>query len=174
MSRFFCFVFSLFYCVACSRVEEDLINSQAVTDANLNSTAVVVSPFDAKPETASPLTMQVDMSGKFSRHSDGFDIEAAEFHGDLLKLVVGYGGGCENHQFMVWTDNSFSQSQPPVIKIFIAHDSNGDACEALIQRALWIDLLPIKTAFLKAESGQVSGVVSIEIENNGTSVQYRF
>ena len=118
--------------------------------------------------------MQVDVDGPFSRKSDSFDIEATELHGDLLKLVVAYGGGCESHRFVVWTDNSFSQSQPPVIKLFVAHDSNGDTCEALIQRALWIDLLPIKTAFLKANPDQTSGNVSIELENNGSSVQYRF
>lgn len=77
--------------------------------------------------------MHIDVSGQFSRK---FDIQATELHGNLLKLVLGYGGGCENHRFVLWTDNSFSQSQPPVIKLFVAHDSNGDACEALIQRAL--------------------------------------
>ncbi|MAI73949.1 MAG: hypothetical protein CMM01_24040 [Rhodopirellula sp.] len=118
--------------------------------------------------------MQVDVSGQCSRKSDSFDIEATELHGDLLKLVVAYGGGCETHRFVVWTDNSFSQSQPPLIKLFVAHDSNGDGCEALIQRALWIDLVPIKAAFLKANPGQGSGIVSIELENSGSSVQYKF
>jgi len=161
-------------CMGCSHDQDDRINSQAVTDANFDDAGVAVNAFDAGPETANPINMQVDGSGKFSRKSDAFDLEAAELHGDLLKLIVGYGGGCETHRFVVWTDNSFSQSQPPVIKLFVAHDSNGDRCEALIQRALWIDLLPIKTAFLKANPGQTSGLVSIDLENNGSSVQYQF
>ncbi|MCP4942465.1 MAG: hypothetical protein GY924_10875 [Planctomycetaceae bacterium] len=167
-------VILLLLCVACSHDDDDFLKSQAVTDTNFDNTVVAVNAFDAGPETANPLSMQVDVDGQFSRKSDSFDIEATELHGDLLKLVVAYGGGCETHRFVVWTDNSFSQSQPPVIKLFVAHDSNGDTCEALIQRALWIDLLPIKTAFLKANPDQTSGNVSIELENNGSSVQYRF
>jgi hypothetical protein len=167
-------VLLLLSCVACSRDEDDVLNSQAVTDTNIDNADVVINPFEVGPETAKPLNMQVDASGMFSRQSDSFDVEATELYGDLLKLVVAYGGGCETHRFVVWTDNSFSQSQPPVIKLFVAHDSNGDTCEALIQRALWIDLSPIKTAFLKANPDQTSGVVSIELENNGSSVQYRF
>ena len=167
-------VLMLLSCVACSRDEDDLTSSQAVTDTNFDNADAAVNALDAGAETAKPLNMQVDVSGQFSRKSDSFDVEAAELHGDLLKLVVAYGGGCETHRFVVWTDNSFSQSQPPVIKLFVAHDSNGDTCEALIQRALWIDLLPIKNAFLKANPVQSSGVVSIELENNGSSVPYSF
>ena len=154
-------VLLLLSCVACSRDEDDLTSSQTVTDTNFDNADVAVNALDAGPEAAKSLNMQVDVSGQFSRKSDSFDVEATELHGDLLKLVVAYGGGCETHRFVVWTDNSFSQSQPPVIKLFVAHDSNGDTCEALIQRALWIDLLPIKTAFLKANPDQTSGVVSI-------------
>jgi len=167
-------VLLLLPCGACSHDEDDSRSSQAVTNTDFDRADVAVSPFDAGPETAKPLSMQVDLSGQFSRKSDRFDVEATELHSDLLKLVVGYGGGCATHRFVVWTDNSFSQSQPPVIKLFVEHDSNGDTCEALIQRALWIDLFPIKTAFLTANPGQTSGIVSIELENNGLSVQYSF
>ena len=176
MSRLFRFtvLFLLFSCVACSRDEDALMKSKAVTDTDSDDADFAVNAFDAGPETAKPLSMQVDASGQFSRESDSFDIEAAELHGDLLKLVVGYGGGCETHRFKVWTDNSFKPSQPPVIKLYVAHDSNGDTCEALIQRAIWIDLLPIQTAFLDATPGQSNGIISIELENNGASVQYSF
>ena len=176
MLRLFSFALALLMlpCVACSRSEYDPTNSQSVSDADFDYADVAANAFDVGPETAKPLNLHVDVSGQFSRKSDSFDIEAAELHGDLLKLVVTYGGGCETHGFVVWTDNSFSQSQPPVIKLFVAHDSHGDTCEALIQRVLWIDLLPIKAAFLKANPGQTTGLVSIELENNGSSVQYKF
>ncbi len=67
-----------------------------------------------------------------------------------------------------------SQGQPPVVKLFIGHDSYGDPCEAEIQRHLWVDLLPIKTAFLKAHPGRDSGLVSIDLENREVSIQYTF
>lgn len=176
MSRFYGLIplLLLVLCVGCSHHEDDRTSSQTVTDTDFDFANVGVSPFDAGPETANPLNMQVDVSGKFSRAFDSFDIEATALHGDLLKLVVTYGGGCETHRFVVWTDNSFSQSQPPMIKLLVAHDSNGDTCEALIQRALWIDLLPIKTAFVKAYPDSTSGIVVVELENNGSSVQYKF
>ncbi|MDA7893552.1 hypothetical protein OAG82_04110 [Rubripirellula sp.] len=164
----------VFPCVACSRDEYDQMNAQAVTDANFDIGDVAVSPFDAGPATAKPLKLLVDVSGQFSRKSDRFDIETTELQGDLLKLVVAYGGGCETHGFVIWTDNSFSQGRPTAIKLFVAHDSHGDTCEALIQRALWIDLLPIKAAFLKANPSQVKGLIAIVLENNGSSVQYKF
>jgi hypothetical protein len=176
MTRLFGFALALLMlpCVACSRSEYDSTNSQSASDANFDYADVTVSPFDAGPETAKPLKLHVDVSGQFSRKSSSFDIETTELHGDLLKLVVNYGGGCETHEFVVWTDNSFSQGQPPAIKLFVAHDSHGDTCEALIQRALWIDLLPIKAAFLTASPGQTSGLISIDLENNGSNFQYKF
>ena len=176
MSRLFRFVLALLIlpCIACLHSDNDATNSKAVSDVSFDYDAVAINASDARPETAKPLKLQVDVSGQFSRKSDSFDIETTELHGDLLKLVVNYGGGCETHGFVVWTDNAFSQSQPPAIKLFVAHDSHGDTCEALMQRALWIDLLPIKAAFLKANPIRFMGLIAIVFDNNGSSVQYKF
>lgn len=176
MSRPFRFALALLMlpCIACSHSDNDATNSKAVSDVIFDCDGVAINALDDRPESAIPLKLQVDVSGQFSRTSDSFDIETTELHGDLLKLVVNYGGGCETHGFVVWTDNSSSQSQPPAIMLFIAHDSHGDTCEALIQRALWINLLPIKAAFLKANPSQVKGLFAIVLENNGSSVQYKF
>jgi len=170
MFRFFglALALSLLPCVACSRWEYDQMASQAVTDANYDSGAAT------RSGTENPLKLKVDPSGMFSRKSDSFDIESLSLQGDLLKLFVSYGGGCQPHTFDVWTDNSLSLDQPPVINLFISHNANGDPCEALIQRDLLIDLSPIKAAFLRANPGQASGVVSVMVDNNNATVQYEF
>ena len=173
MLRFFglALALSLLPCVACSRWEYDQMASQAVTDANYDSGGATRG---APMGTANPINLKVDTSGKFSRKSDSFDIESLSLQGDLLKLVVSYGGGCETHSFVAWTDNSLSLDQPPVINLFISHNANGDLCEALLQQDLLIDLSPIKAAFLKANPGQASGLVSVMVDNNNATVQYEF
>lgn len=173
MLRFFgvALALSLLSCLACSRWEYDQLASQAVTDANYDSGGATRG---ARMGAANPIKLKIDTSGMFSRKSDSFDIESLSLQGDLLKLVVSFGGGCQAHTFDVWTDNSLSLDQPPVIKLFISHDANGDRCEALLQQELLIDLSPIKAAFLKANPGQASGVVSVMVDNNGATVQYEF
>ena len=162
----------LLSCVACSRGQDDPRLSQSVSDANVDYDDATAIASVAGSDAENPLHLKVDSSGKFSRKSDSFDIDDLELKGDLLKLSVSYGGGCETHRFDVWTDNVLRQGQPPVVKLFISHDSYGDSCEAWIQRLLWVDLLSIKTAFLKAHPGRRSGLVVIEFENTKASIQY--
>ena len=161
-------------CVACSRGQDNPRRSQSVSDANFDYDDATATASVAGAGAENPLHLKVDSSGKFSRKSDSFYIDELEMQGDLLKLSVSYGGCCETHRFDLWTDNVLSQGQPPVVKLFIGHDSYGDPCEAGIQRHLWVDLLPIKTAFLKAHPGRDSGLVSIELENREVSIQYTF
>lgn len=174
MSRILALSFLVFLCVACSRSESDLTKALTVTDSDFDSAGIVVSPFDAGPENAKPIAMRIDVSGQLARKSDDFGIAAMQLYGDLLKLVVTYSGGCETHDFVVWTDNVLSQGQPPAITLFISHDSHRDPCEGLIERAIWIDLSPLQAEFLRVNPNQGSGAISIKLENNSERILYRF
>lgn len=71
-------------------------------------------------------------------------IRSAEVEMNKLKLKVDYAGGCEKHEFKLYGWKGISKSNPPQAEIFLSHDANGDACEALIIKDLTFDLTPLK------------------------------
>jgi hypothetical protein len=61
------------------------------------------------------------------------DAMELEIDGNIARVRVGFGGGCETHEFRVWGFiNTYSLS--------IQHDGNNDACEAYITQDIFIDL----------------------------------
>ena len=158
----FVLLLSALACVACSPDPRALPRRAGATQSGPAGSA------------SDPLALKVDSTGGFSRKTDDFSSDRMSVTGDLLELVVSYGGGCESHDFAVWTTLVFSQSQPPVVNLFVVHDANNDLCEAYLQATLWIDLSPIRAAFLKLHPGTTSRAVSITVQNAGAPAVYKF
>lgn len=75
---------------------------------------------------------------------DPATIEAARFQGDMLTLTIAYTGGCGAHEFSLVVSTSFMESHPVQTVGLLAHDANGDPCEAQLRGQLTADLSPLK------------------------------
>jgi hypothetical protein len=74
---------------------------------------------------------------------DQATILAAELHGHTLHLRVQYGGGCRTHRFALVAGTAIAESYPPYSLFRLAHDGDGDRCDALVTRDIRVDLAPI-------------------------------
>ena len=81
--------------------------------------------------------------------TDAYTINAATIEDDILSVDVSYGGGCETHVFTLVTESMFLESFPVQLRVSLAHNANGDTCEALITEVHHFDLTPIKEAYQK-------------------------
>ena len=85
---------------------------------------------------------------------DPFDLEDIEIEGDSITLNITYSGGCKEHCFSLYmTPAAFLESYPVQANLYLRHNSNGDACEALVNESVSFNLRPIaelyKTAYGK-------------------------
>lgn len=93
---------------------------------------------------------------------DPFDFVTTVIALDKLIVNLGYGGGCETHEFGLCWDGSFAESSPVQIQVFISHESNDDTCEAYINDQLAFDLTPLADAWHEAY-GPGSGEIEINV-----------
>lgn len=80
---------------------------------------------------------------------------------DCLELVVGYGGGCEAHEFALYLDQQVLQSTPGRITMALHHNGNADGCEAYLTDSLHFGLAGIQAA--------TNGISSIDITATGAT-----
>jgi len=150
------------------------MTSVADTTSNLDDSSATAADTDNfAGDVGSNLVVRVDTTDGFSNQSDDFSVDRFSISGDSLKLVVSYGGGCEPHDFVVWTNGSPSQDKPPTVSIVVVHDANDDTCEASIQQDLLIDLSPLKASVLKQHPEMKNGIVSIVVQGVGQPIRYR-
>ena len=81
--------------------------------------------------------------------TDAYTINAAALQGDTLSINVSYSGGCETHAFTLVAEERFLESFPVQLRVSLAHNANGDTCEAWITEDYDFDLTPIKEAYQK-------------------------
>lgn len=91
-------------------------------------------------------------SGTLDFYADPASIVSGEINSDILGLVVRYGGGCKDHDFELYWDGLFMDSEPPQVRLQLSHNANNDLCRALLTEKLFFNLSPIKERFLKTES----------------------
>jgi hypothetical protein len=78
---------------------------------------------------------------------DTLFIERAKLEQDTLHFGVRYTGGCAEHDFKLVVWDYFLEAETVQAKLLLAHDANGDACKAIIRKALWFDLSPLKAEY---------------------------
>jgi hypothetical protein len=75
---------------------------------------------------------------------DPFGLEGIAIVEDTITLNVTYSGGCKEHCFSLYmSPASFLESSPVQANLYLRHNSNGDACEAFINKTISFDLRPI-------------------------------
>ncbi len=100
--------------------------------------------------------------------SDEYEIEtgadAPAIEDDRLTLTVSYSGGCASHDFTLVADDEFREEPDSVyLEVFVAHNANGDSCEAYLTEAYDFYLEPIKVLYQKTY-GEDTGTVVLETD----------
>jgi hypothetical protein len=80
---------------------------------------------------------------------DAWSLDSARIEGDTLRLRVSHAGGCRRHGYALVAWNGWLESNPVQVGVLLAHDSRGDACEALLAPHLRFHLAPLREAFLR-------------------------
>lgn len=94
------------------------------------------------------------------RRSDPYKLSAARIKDDTLEVTVSFGGGCETHEFTLFVANAFMESDPVKVNVALAHNANGDPCEAWLTEERSFDLAPVREA-----SGQKQGTIVLLLDN---------
>lgn len=100
-----------------------------------------------------------DAKGKFGK--DTFKLNAATITDDILTANVSYSGGCKTHQFTLVASEAFLESDPVQLQIYLAHDANGDQCQAYIMTDRQFDLTPIKKRYQESYRRDAGTIVII-------------
>jgi len=74
---------------------------------------------------------------------DGYILGELSVAGNVLTAQVQSGGGCASHSYAVCWDGAVLDSYPGMVMLALSHNAHGDPCEALLMRALHIDLTPV-------------------------------
>ncbi|MDE0206943.1 MAG: hypothetical protein OXP66_13070 [Candidatus Tectomicrobia bacterium] len=80
-----------------------------------------------------------------------------------LTLTVSYSGGCARHDFTLVADDEFRESDPVELDVFLAHEGNGDRCEAYETRVYEFDLAPVRELYLDTY-GTNSGAILLRFQ----------
>ncbi len=124
-----------------------------------NNTSVSVSIDDVDP-TDLIYTGEVfigDAGNRFG--TDEFALNSATITDDMLTVSVSYSGGCEEHQFTLVASDSFLESFPVQLHVYLAHNANGDNCEAYPTESYQFDLTPIKTMYQEGYQQEAGTIV---------------
>lgn len=101
---------------------------------------------------------------------DPYNLESVSIDGDSIYFTVSYSGGCKRHDFSLVAYNYFMESHPVQVSILLAHNSNEDACEALITKSdLSFNLLPLKNEYIKSY-GSSSDKIILRVLVSGSIV----
>ena len=105
---------------------------------------------------------------------DPYDLNTATIDGDRLTIEVSYGGGCRDHVFTLVISESFRESDPVQLPAVLAHEANGDPCEAWLTESHVFDLGLVKTRY-RDFYGPGPGRVVLQIEGlSGEQLVYEF
>jgi hypothetical protein len=75
--------------------------------------------------------------------NDPFALEGAVITGDILSTSLTYSGGCVEHLYTLYAENSFMESYPVQINCYLTHDGMDDMCDAIVGDNPVFDLSPI-------------------------------
>lgn len=104
----------------------------------------------------------LDMHYQLPKENGAFEINSASIEGDLLTLEVSYSGGCKEHSFTATFNGIYLKSMPPKASIFIAHETNGDACRKIVTETLVFDLTNMKYGDQKTGNTVMVGMNNYE------------
>ena len=109
-----------------------------------------------------------------NRGADPYVVNSAVVDGHRLSIEVSYAGGCRRHDFTLVVSKSFMESDPVQLPAVLAHDANGDRCEAWLTESHVFDLALVRTRYQQFY-GLGSGKVVLRITGvSGDDLVYEF
>lgn len=78
---------------------------------------------------------------------DPYVVNSAAVDGHRLTIEVSFGGGCRRHDFTLVISKMFLESDPVQLPAVLAHDANGDSCEAYPTESHVFDLALVSTRY---------------------------
>ena len=96
--------------------------------------------------------------------TDEYELNSATITDDTLNVSVSYSGGCKEHEFTLVASEAFLESDPVQLSVSIAHNANGDTCEAYPTDNYRFDLTPIKKMYQKAYQ-QEAGTIILRLKD---------
>lgn len=100
------------------------------------------------------------------RKNGSFDVESMEIIDSKLMLNVSYSGGCEAHEFNLYSKNEYAKSYPPQLSLFLEHIDNGDNCRARIYKDLIFDLSGVEY--------DGTNILIIRVNNTEETIEYKY
>jgi len=89
-----------------------------------------------------------------------------------LEFNISYGGGCEEHEFQLYS-TSFMESYPVQVNILLSHEDNDDPCDMWITETLIFNIFPLKESWQKSYNNN-SGIIIMNIQGWSESINYEF
>ncbi len=149
--------------LACGNDTDNPVSKTSAPDSpDVGSTAgnVVFSPGDVRSTTR--------------WGTDDYELNAVAVAGDTLAVTLSYSGGCRTHRFTLVAAEAFMESDPVQLEVALAHDADGDPCEAYPTEEYHFILDPIKARY-KASYGAGPGTIVLRLDRApGGSLVYRF
>lgn len=155
MKEFGPLLFTLFvtFVVACGSDDGNPVSTTSATPSPDQPAArvgyIVFSPGDVRSTT--------------QWGTDDYELNAAAVRGDTLAVSVSYSGGCIAHRFTLVAAEVFKESDPVQLDVAIAHDADGDPCEAYPTEDYHFILDPIKARY-KASYGTGPGTIVLGLD----------
>ena len=115
-------------------------------------------PFDSGQRTGNVVFSPGDVRATTQWGTDDFELNTAAVRGDTLAVTVSYSGGCRAHRFTLVAAEVFMESDPVRLDVAIAHDADGDPCEAYPTEDYHFILDPIKARY-KVSYGTGTGTI---------------
>ena len=145
------------FIIGCQQIQNQM-------KADPDDTPVSVSVDDDIPDLE-PFVGKVFIGNAGDRFgTDAFALNTATIDGDILKVSLSYSGGCEAHQFTLVASEAFLEPFPVQLHVYIAHNANGDPCEAYPTEDYHFDLTPIKTRYQEAYREE-AGTIVLRLKN---------
>ena len=107
------------------------------------------------------------------RGDDPYEVNSAAIDGHRLTIVVSYSGGCRRHDFTLVISKSFRESDPVQLPAVLAHDANGDTCEAYPTESRVFDLALVRSRY-RQFYGPGPGRVALRIAGVPGDLVYAF
>ena len=153
-------LFVVLFVIGCTQMSKEIVDG---TDNGMDDDDTVsVTPGDLPDDDTNMVGTVVLLTGDDDMDQDAIDqaggdaynFNSATIEGDTLTVSVSYGGGCETHEFTLLAEPEFIPVPDglTMLGISIAHNANGDMCEAWLTESYDFDLTSIKKKY-QAEFG---------------------
>ena len=119
----------------------------------------------SESDTIKPVLLINEENNSLVEH-DLLNVNKVQLDKDLLAFEVSYSGGCETHEIDLLAYKSIQKSNPAQVTVMLSHNSNKDACEAMITKEVKFDLSELKE-YLKKNYNIQDKVVLLLFDPSG-------